>query len=229
MTDPGAFPLKPAWDGVLFDLDGTLADTVALILLSFRHTMLEHLGEAPADEHFLRTIGQPLPVQLGDFARSETERLAMLETYVAFQRTKHDDMVRPFPGAVEVVHTLRNSGIPVGIVTSKGHNIGRRTLEVCTLHDCIDFVIFGDQVTRGKPHPEPVLRAMSAMGIGADPPRVMFVGDSPHDLRAGRAAGTRTAAVGWGPIDRHVLEAERPDFFLDRMEDVLRTEPLRGS
>lgn len=213
------------WTGVLFDLDGTLADTVDLILLSFRHTMEIHLGAAPPDEEFLKTIGRPLPVQLQDFARSESERQSMLETYVAFQRSIHDDMVRPFPGAIAVVDSLRDAGIPVGIVTSKGHRIGRRTLDVCGLSERIDVVVFGDQVERGKPDPEPVVHAMTSLGIGAAPGSVVFIGDSPHDLSAGRAAGTQTAAVGWGPIDRRVLEAETPDYFLDRMEDVLGIAP----
>ena len=214
-----------SWRGVLFDLDGTLADTVDLILQSFRHTMEEHLGEAPPEERFLETIGKPLPVQLRDFARSETERTAMLETYVTYQRSVHDSMVRAFPGAVQVMRTLRARGTPVGIVTSKGHRIGRRTLEVCALHEHVDFVVFGDEVERGKPDPEAVLRAMSALGLRESPEAVVFVGDSPHDLRAGKAAGTRTAAVSWGPLERSVLEAESPDFFLDRMEDVLSIRP----
>jgi len=216
-----------AWRAVLFDLDGTLADTVELILMSFRHTMRTHLGEAPPDERFLRTIGRPLPVQLGDFARDEAERRAMLDTYVSFQRGIHDQMVRAFPGAVQVMRSLRETGTRVGIVTSKGRRIGERTLEVCALHAHVDCVVFGDEVERGKPDPEPVLRALSALGLGDAGDDVVFVGDSPHDLRAGRAAGTRTAAVGWGPIAREVLEAEAPDYFLEEMSDVLRISARR--
>ncbi len=107
------------WSGVLFDLDGTLADTVELILRSFRHTMERHLDEIPPESRFLETIGKPLPVQLRDFARSEEERVAMLETYVAFQRAHHDDMVKPFPGALDVVDELRARDVRVGIVTAR--------------------------------------------------------------------------------------------------------------
>lgn len=213
------------WRGVLFDLDGTLADTVELILMSFRHTMERHLGAVPSESRFLESIGKPLPVQLRDFARSEEERMAMLETYVAFQRSHHDDMVKPFPGALEVVDELRARDVRVGIVTSKGHRIAARTLEVCGLHERVEFIVCGDQVENGKPHPEPVLKALSALEISDTRDRVLFVGDSPHDMRAGRDAGTRTAAVGWGPLDRRVLRAESPDFFLDRMEDLLRVTP----
>jgi pyrophosphatase PpaX len=210
------------WRAVLFDLDGTLADTVELILRSFRHTMVEHLGEAPPDARFLETIGKPLPVQLRAFAGDDEQWEAMRRTYVTFQRSIHDRMVRPFPGALDVVEALRAREVRVGIVTSKARGIARRTLEVCGLWDVMEIVVGGDQVERGKPHPEPVHLAMDGLGVGDAPERVLFVGDTPHDLRAGRAAGTKTAAVGWGPLDRRVLRAESPDFFLDRMEDLLR-------
>lgn len=213
------------WRAVLFDLDGTLADTVELILRSFRHTMRTHLGTSPPDERFLEGIGTPLPVQIATFARDDAERKEMLATYVAFQRESHDRMVRPFPGAGSVVAELRRRGVAVGLVTSKASGIARRTMRVCDLLDRFDCVVCGDEVERGKPDPEPVIRAMRALGTCDEPDRVVFVGDSPHDLRAGRAAGTRTAAVGWGPIDRAVLEMEAPDFFLERLEDVLGIAP----
>lgn len=213
------------WRAVLFDLDGTLADTVELILRSFRHTMRTHLGESPPDARFLEGIGMPLPVQIAGFARTEEERVEMLATYVAYQREAHDRMVRPFPGVRAVLTELRRRGTATGIVTSKARGIATRTLEVCELHEGWDFVVCGDEVERGKPDPQPVIRAMRALGAEHDAGRVVFVGDSPHDLRAGRAAGAKTAAVAWGPIARAVLEAESPDFFLERLEDVLRIAP----
>ena len=210
---------------MFFDLDGTLADTVDLILMSYRHTMRTHLGHALPDEQWLATIGAPLSVQLGDFARSEDERLAMLDTYVAFQHSVHDDIARPFPGALEVLTELRRRGVRLAIVTSKARGIARRTMEVCGLGDAVDLVVAGDEVARGKPDPEPVLSALGKLGLGERAKEVVFVGDSPFDVRAGRAAGTRTAAVAWGPHERCVLEAERPDYFLDQLEDALRIGP----
>ena len=209
------------WRGVLFDLDGTLADTFDLILRSFRFTMKQHLGTEPPTDAFIASMGKPLPIQLHDYARSEEERLAMRDTYVAYQRSIHDEMVKPFPGALSTLRALRARDLRVGVVTSKGHRIGRRTLEVCGLSDEVEYVVFGDQVERAKPSPEPVLRALDALDLAEQPGSVLFVGDSPHDVRAGRSAGTKTAAVRWAPVDRRVLEAEQPDFFLRRLEDVL--------
>ena len=211
----------PVWAGVLFDLDGTLADTVELILMSYRHTMRTHLGEVPPDERWLATIGRPLPVQLAAFARDDDESAAMRDTYVAFQRSLHDAMVRPFPGAIGVLSELRSRGVRLGVVTSKARGIARRTMEVCGLWDRVDSVVCGDEVERGKPDPEPVRRALRSLGLEDVAGEVLFVGDSPVDLRSGRAAGTRTAAVAWGPHARSLLDAERPDLFLDDLAELV--------
>ena len=214
-----------SWAAVFFDLDGTLADTVELIVKSYRHTMDRHLGAAPPDERWVSMMGLPLRAQFQHFARNEDEAESMLRTYVAFQRREHDQMVRAFPGARQVLRSIRERGSRLGVVTSKLSDVARRTLEVCDLWDEVDVVVGADQVERAKPDPEPVVAAMTSLGIEGRPGEVLFVGDSPYDLRAGRSAGARTAAVAWGPFARFVLEAEKPDFFFERMEDVLGTGP----
>jgi len=98
---------------------------------------------------------------------------------------------------------------------------------VCGFWDGIDVLVGGDDVARGKPDPEPVRRALDALGLSERAGEVLFVGDSPFDLRAGRAAGTRTAAVPWGASARSVLEAERPDFVFESLDELLVTEPTR--
>jgi pyrophosphatase PpaX len=210
------------WRGVFFDLDGTLADTVGLILMSYRHTMRAHLGEAPPDARWLATIGTPLRDQLRDFARDETEAAAMLTTYTEFQRRVHDEVVKPFPGAAEVLAALRERGSQVAVVTSKRREVARRTLEVCGLWDGVDLVVSADEVRRGKPDPEAVHLALTGLALDGWPGEVLLVGDSPFDLRAGRAAGTRTAAAPWGACGRESLAAEAPDYVLDELADVLR-------
>jgi len=214
-----------AWRGVFFDLDGTLADTVELILSSYRHTMRTHLGETLPDARWISGMGTPLVAQLREFARDDDEAAAMLETYTVFQRRIHDEMVRPYPGALEVVEELASRDVRLAVVTSKRGAVARRTMEVCGLHEAIECLVTADDVSRGKPDPEPVNRALAALGLHHCPNDVLFVGDSPHDLRAGRAAGTRTAAVAWGPFQRESLVAERPDYFLERMPDLLDTRP----
>jgi len=217
-----------SWAGVFFDLDGTLADTVDLILGGYRHTMRTHLGEVPPDERFRASMGRPLLVQMGEFARDADELERMRRTYMAYQNRRHDEMVGPYPGAASVLATLRTRGARLAVVTSKASDIARRTLDCCGLGDAIDVVVCSDQVERPKPDPESVLHALDVLGLGGRADQVVFVGDSPFDLQAGRAAGTHTAAALWGPFVRAVLEPERPDFFLESLAGVLRIAP-RGA
>lgn len=210
-----------SWAAVLFDLDGTLADTVPLILRCYRHTMRCHLGQERPDEEWLRTIGTPLRDQLLDFARDAEEAAAMLDTYVTFQRTVHDDMVRPFEGAREVLERLAGEGSRLGVVTSKRREMALRTLDVSGIGDLVEALVAADDVTRGKPDPEPVEQALELLDVAAQRDRVLFVGDSPFDLRAGRGAGVRTAGALWGPFPRNVLEREGPDHLVAALGEVV--------
>ncbi len=211
------------WEAVLFDLDGTLADTVALILASYRHTMRRHLGRTPPDGEWLATIGRPLRDQLEGFARSSDEARAMLATYSEYQAAIHDDMTRPFPGASDVVRTLKERGALLGVVTSKRSRIARRTLECCGLWQHFQVVVCADHVTNGKPHPEAVERAMGLLGV-VRPDRTLFVGDSPHDVEAGRRGGVKTAAAAWGPFPHQTLRAAGPDFVVRELYEILELQ-----
>ncbi len=213
------------WAAVLFDLDGTLADTVELILRCYRHTMEVHLGAPLPDERWLAGIGTPLAAQLREFARDAEEAAAMAETYATFQKTIHDQMVAPFPGAVEMVEELRHGGVAVGVVTSKRREMARRTLARCGFDGAYDVLVAADDVERAKPDPEPVLRALDQLGLTAAAKRTLFVGDSPFDLRSGRAAGTRTAAALWGPFRHEVLVAEAADYYVNAPGEVLKLRP----
>ncbi len=204
---------------VLYDFDGTLADSTELIMRSYRHTMRCHLGDCPPDEAWLSGFGMTLESQIGRFARSGDEAAAMLATYREFQDGLHDTMLRPFPGAAETVAELERRGCALAIVTSKHRRSALRGMELCGLVPHFDVVVTPEDVAHPKPHPEAVLLALSRLGVAAD--EALFVGDSPHDVAAGRAAGTRTAAVLWGPFPREALERAGPDALLAAQDEVL--------
>lgn len=204
---------------VLYDFDGTLADSTDLIMRSYRHTMAAHLGQVPPDEDWLSGFGMTLETQLARFARHPDEALAMLDTYRAFQDTIHDELLRPFPGAAETVAELERRGYLLAIVTSKHRRSAMRGMELCGIVSHFDVIVTPEDVREPKPHPEPVLFALDKLGVRPD--EALFVGDSPHDIAAGKAAGTRTAGVLWGPFPRAALEKAAPDAFLETQADVL--------
>jgi pyrophosphatase PpaX len=203
---------------VLFDLDGTLIDSIGLIIAAFRHAFDAFEGERPAETELIASIGTPLVKQLARYARNDDELAMLRDRYRAFQVINHDQMVRAFPGAVELVGDLRDRGVAVGVVTSKGEEFAKRGLALSGFGDRIELVIGVDSTTNHKPHPEPVLVAMQRLTVVAA--HATFVGDSPHDVAAGNAAGVRTIGVTWGPFSRETLAAAQPTLICDTMEEL---------
>lgn len=204
---------------VLYDFDGTLADSADLIMRSFQRTLETHLGYRPSREEWLSGFGPPLAVQLGRYARSPEEAEGMRITYVEYQRARTDELLAPFPGTLETVSALAERGLRMAIVTSKLRAATLQGMEVCGLVQYFDEIVTPEHVTHPKPHPESVLRAVERLGVSAD--EAILVGDSPHDVAAGRAAGTLTVGAAWGAFPRESLEEEHPDFILEEPRAVL--------
>jgi pyrophosphatase PpaX len=205
--------------GILFDFDGTLADTTELFRRAFRHTLQTHSGSVPPEPEWVPRFGLPLPRQLGHYSECPTLLAAMVETFRGYQNDHIGELLTPFPAAVRAVVELRVRSVRMGVVTSKHRPGVVRGIELCGLSDHLPEIVTAEDVPRGKPHPDSVLHAMQRLGL--EPSETIFVGDSPYDMAAGRAAGTRTAAALWGPFPRGVLEAEAPDYLLQDPEELL--------
>jgi pyrophosphatase PpaX len=204
----------------LFDLDGTLIDSIELILRSYRHTLRAHRGVEPPDAVWMSGLGTPLSVQFRHFTDDPAEIEAMVATYRAYNLAHHDALVRPYDGVVEAVRALAARGKTLGLVTSKMRSGALRGLRLAGLEEAFGVIVGSDEVTHPKPHPEPVLVALER--LGAAPSGAVFIGDSRHDLECGRAARVRTAAVLWGPFARGDLEDLAPDYWLEQPEDLAK-------
>lgn len=207
------------FEAYLFDLDGTLIDSTRLILESFHHTRRVHFGDRLPDEYYATTFGMPLRDVFRKMTADPALVEAMFETYVAFNLERHDAMVTAFPGVLRVVQELSARGARLGLVTGKVHAHAERGLRVTGLADHIQLVIGADDVSRGKPDPEPVERALAALRVPRE--RTLFVGDSPHDVEAGNRAGVPTAAALWGPFPASAFAACEPTYWLRQPADIL--------
>jgi pyrophosphatase PpaX len=202
----------------LFDFDGTLVDSVALILDSFRHATRTVLGAAPADEVLMAGVGTPLLEQMRGIAPARADQL--VEVYRDHNTRRHADLLRPYPGVAAMLDGLRARGRILGIVTSKMRDTVELGLEHVPLGE-FHTIVTCEDTGRHKPDPEPVECALRR--LGSQPADAVYVGDSPYDLRAGRAAGVATAAAMWGTaFPAAALRAERPDRELARPKDALR-------
>jgi pyrophosphatase PpaX len=201
----------------LFDFDGTLADSLDLIMASFRHATGRVLGAVP-DEAVLRAgIGRPLIDQMRGLDPERAEEL--YDVYVEHNLRHHDDLLRPFPGVDELLAALRAQRRRLGIVTSKRRATAERGAELLGL-GAFEVLVGWEDTDAHKPGPEPVLRALEL--LGADAADALYLGDAPWDIRCGRAAGAATAAVLWGAGSRDELAAERPDLIFEHPRAVLR-------
>ena len=204
---------------LLFDLDGTLIDSVDLIVRSYRYASEHHLGIVTSDDVWIERLGTPMHNQLRAVSDDDSIIAAMAVTYGEYYRKHHDSEVTLFKGVHDVISALYDKGNTLGVVTSKLRAGTNRSLELVKLKPFFDVIVTADQVSRPKPDPEPVQLALER--LDAAPTEVVFIGDSPHDIASGREAGVATAAVLWGPFSISALEAARPDYFLTEPAEIV--------
>jgi pyrophosphatase PpaX len=203
---------------VLFDLDGTVVDSGAIILASMRHATREVLGRDYSDEELMQAVGGPgLEAQMAALAPEHVERL--VDVYRAHNEPLHAEL-EACAGMGDVLVRLAEEGWKLGVVTAKRRSTVELAFDRVPLGHLFETVVGGDETERHKPDPEPLL--LAAERLGADPAETAYVGDSPFDVRAAKAAGMFAVAVTWGRIhDRPRLEAEEPDAIVDEAEELL--------
>ncbi len=217
---------------ILFDFDGTLVNTTPLILRSFRATWLKVFGFEMEDADYIKTFGTLLHSALKGLTEQcvaegricAVEDLAakadeLLRIYREFNLEWHDEAIEPFAGIDDALQELKARDYRLGIVSSKMRFGVERGLNVFAMAELFDVIIAADDVTNHKPHPEPLLKALEK--FDAQPHEAVYVGDSIHDIAAGRAAQIVTAAAAWGPFPRTELEALQPDHMLDEPRELL--------
>jgi pyrophosphatase PpaX len=206
------------FETVLFDFDGTVVDSGAIILASMRHATREVLGRDYSDEELLQTVGGPgLEAQMHALAPDHVDRL--VDVYRAHNEPLHDEL-EACSGMQEVLVRLREEGRRLGIVTAKRRKTVQLAFDRVPIAHLFETIVGGDETERHKPDPQPLL--LAAERLGADPADTAYVGDSPFDVRAAKAAGMFAVAVTWGRIhDAAKLEAEQPDAIVDSAEELL--------
>jgi pyrophosphatase PpaX len=204
---------------VLFDLDGTLIDSGSMILASFRHatqTVLER--EIPDAELAALVGGMNIHEQMRTLDARHVDEL--VRVYREHNEPLHADL-QAFPGVEDLLRELRHQGRKLGVVTSKRRRTVDLAFAVLPIERFFDAVVTSGDTERHKPNPDPVLLALER--LGADPADSAFVGDSPFDVRAGKAAGVFSVGVSWGGLhtDERLVEAGA-DVVVHSPEDLLR-------
>ena len=206
----------------LFDFDGTLVDTTELIYQSMRHATGEVLGREIPREILLANVGQPLPRQMEIIDAERAE--ALLESYRLHNQEHHDALIGEFPGIEESLARLRSAGVRVAVVTSKRLFSVKMALERFPgLGEVVDRFVTMEDTTEHKPDPEPLLKGLEFLG-DVPPEEAAYVGDSPFDVAAAKAAGVTSVAVSWGAFSEDTLREAEPDHLVEDIDaavDVL--------
>ena len=212
---------------VLFDLDGTLLDTVADIALALNRTMLEYGYNPLAESDVRRMIGRGSPILIERAAAAQGRRLddaaqaAMLERFFHHYgelEESNEDRARPYPGAVESLHAVHRAGVRTAVVTNKQHRFADALLRRLGLAGWVDAVVGGDTCERRKPDPQPLLFACESLQVRLS--ESLMVGDSVNDVQAARAAGIPVVCVSYGYNEGRDPRTLDCDSLLDSLADL---------
>ena len=208
---------------VLFDLDGTLADTAPDLTYALNCVRAERgLPRLPlaatrpyASQGARGLVGVGFDLRPGDAGYEE-----LREEFLAFYAANLCRETRLFAGIPELLARLEARALPWGVVTNKAERFTLPLLDLLAVGSRAACVIGGDTTGTIKPHPEPLLAASRAIGLA--PEACIYLGDDERDVEAGRAAGMRTAVALWGYLNGQAPETWNAHCMVEQPQDLLR-------
>ena len=205
---------------IIFDFDGTVADTNGMVVNSWFHTY-DVLGvDRPDEEAIFKTFGEPLHISMEKaFPQVPVDRSVSI--YRANMEAIFADQVAAFPGMAELIKELKARGYKVGIATSRASKTTNIGLDKFGVIPYLDAVVTMEDTTKHKPDPEPVLISLDKLGSKAE--ESLMIGDSMFDIKCAHNAGVKAALVSWALAvsEEEMKGPDGPEFFLEKAEDLL--------
>lgn len=214
-------PHLDRFEAVLFDVDGTLVDSIDVIVRGLGDTFEQFFHIRPDDAEIRSLIGLPLSKQYGRYMTTTPteEEVARMSLYTLNRYQFHRRTEKWFEPAIESLRICHESGVKTALVTSKNGQELAEFLPVFPGAAFVDTIVCASDVSHPKPDPESALLACERMDV--DPSRAAMVGDSTFDMRCARRAGLSCIAVAYGAGSRATLLAERPELLFDTPEELL--------
>ncbi|MHB1452929.1 MAG: HAD family hydrolase [Saccharofermentanales bacterium] len=225
-TDAASSAVQKSYGVVLFDFDGTIADTVPLIMESFQHVFLTLTGSQADEKFLLSTIGEPLERTFRIL--DEGQRAKAMQLYFDYNEKTLATGVGIFIGIKAMLEKIRSIGTYTAIVTSKRLSVANFTIDQFGLGKFFDISIAKESTARHKPFPDPIFKALDSieqtfcLEEPINKEDVLFVGDSIHDLRCARNANVDIAIVDWTYMDKEELRSDKPDHWISNADDIAR-------
>ncbi len=197
------------FSSVIFDLDGTLADTSRLIFASFNHVASRYTGRAWSDAEILGIFGPTEEVAIREIV-GEKDADTAIEEFHRYYSDGHAGMASEHGGIREILDFLKSRGVLLALFTGKGKRTTLATLSALGMKGYFDLLVTGDDVKNHKPSGDGIRKVLATWSLS--PGEVLMVGDSPSDVIAARDAGVRVAAVAWDPFARGHASHPEADF-----------------
>ena len=205
-------------DAILLDIDGTLLDTERYILSAFRHAAGQHGLQLPPDSHMTANIGRPLDRIYAELGAKAADIPQVIETHRIFQE-ENLHLVGAYLGADLALGALRSYGFALGAVTSRSRRTSSASLKHAGIGDHFSVIISAEDASALKPDPAPLRAALSSLGFLAD--AAIMVGDTVHDIEAGKALGMRTIGASYGFGGAAMIDAG-PTLTISSVRDLPR-------
>lgn len=213
---------------VLFDFDGTLADTNQLISESYLHVLNQYFPGEYDTEKVRPFNGPPLEEVFSALLPAKAEQ--MVREYREFNQQQHDALIQVFPDVNESLAVLKAAGFKLAVVSTKYNQVLHKGLDLLEMSPYFDEIIGGNDYQKVKPDPEPLNVAMARLGVGPD--QCVMVGDNWHDIEAGHNAGMESVFVAWSHKTLTEIAPYKPDKVVESMVDLtewILSKGMKGS
>ena len=203
---------------VIFDNDGTIADTRGLILPSMRYTTEKCLGKVFPDEKYASQVGIPLVDQVAQYTDDAEKQAEMVKVYRDYNEAHHDSEIEKFDGCIEAMTALKDAGLTLAVATSKLRTLCSRGLKILGIDEFMSTVVGAEDTELHKPHGEPIV--FTAKKLGFELQECAYVGDAPFDMQAAKDAGVTGIGVTWGFFDEDTLVSEGADYICHNFDEL---------
>lgn len=204
------------FDGIIFDIDGTILQSNQLIFATFNYVTEKYLGKTTRPEEIIALFGPTERVIIKQLFEDNYENV--MADYYQFYRNNHKSMAKIFDGIVELIDSLKNRGILLSIYTGKGRGSTEITLDELGITDKFDMIVTGDDIEGHKPSPEGVDVFINKYNLNRD--RVLMIGDAPPDVNAAKSTGIKVASVLWDSYAKEEVLQMESDYYFDTVEEL---------
>lgn len=203
------------YEGIIFDIDGTLTSTFDLIFASFNYVMKKYLNRSYSNDEIVSLFG-PTEDQILDKLCGQNAEKAK-EDYYNFYTDNHH-MADLYPGIKELLEYIKSKKLYLSIYTGKGRKAAAITLKKLGIFKYFDLMITGDEVKEHKPSPEGIELFIDKFNLSKE--KVLMIGDAPSDIKAAKAAGVDIASVLWDSYSKEKVLKLKSDYFFHSVSEL---------